>query len=265
MARVAVRIAYDGQAFAGSQRQPDQRTVEGELLRGLAKIGAIASTEQAGFQCASRTDRGVSAAGNVIAFDTAFRLDALLPALGAATEDVWPHALAVVPADFDARHARSRTYSYFLDAPALDEAALRAALARFEGRHDFRSFARVEPGVDPVRRLLRIEVARAAGGFDILVQGESFLWNQVRRMVEAARRVAAGEASVEDLARGLRGERVDLGTAPPQHLVLRDVDHGLAWQRNAAASDAALAALDARLRGLRARARTLERVREGLG
>jgi hypothetical protein len=81
MPRVAVRVAYDGTCFAGSQRQPDQRTVEGELLRGLAKVGALRSAEEARFQCASRTDRGVSAAGNVVAFDTSFRLDALLPAL----------------------------------------------------------------------------------------------------------------------------------------------------------------------------------------
>lgn len=264
MQRVALRIAYDGTRFAGSQRQPDQRTVEGELLRGLAKVGAIEDAERSGFQCASRTDRGVSAAGNVVAFDTAFRADVLLPALGATTEDVWPHGLALVPAAFDARRARSRTYLYALPPEGLDEALLRAAFARFVGEHDFRSFARLEPGVDPVRRILHIEVARGEGALRILVQGESFLWNQVRRIVAAAQAVARGDATLEDVDGGLRGERVDFGTAPPEPLVLMDVDHGLAWQGHAAAREAALRTLGERLAGLDAQRRTLGVLRDSL-
>ncbi len=38
--RLAVKLAYDGPGFMGFQRQPEGRTVEGELLRGLARIGA---------------------------------------------------------------------------------------------------------------------------------------------------------------------------------------------------------------------------------
>lgn len=262
--RVAVRIAYDGSAFAGSQRQPDQRTVEGELLRGLRKIGAVESLEEARFECASRTDRGVSAAGNVVAFDTGFRLDALLPALGASVEDVWPYALAPVSEDFDARRARSRTYLYLLEAEGLDAARVEEALARFVGERDFSSFARLEPGVSPMRRVTRVAVAREGALLAARVEGESFLWNQVRRMVSAARRVAAGEARLEDIERGLAGERVDLGTAPPEGLVLLDVDHGLRWEGHPAAREAALAQLGTRLAAARLRARVLEELRRGL-
>lgn len=253
MPRVAVRIAYDGSAFAGSQRQPDQRTVEGELLRGLAKVGAISDSVAHRFECASRTDAGVSAAGNVVAFHTTFRLDALLPALGAATEDVWPYALAQVPRDFEARRARRRTYCYFLPEEGLDGARLGEALQRFAGEHDFRSFGRIEPGVDPVRRVTRVAVARQGPFWALTVEGESFVWNQVRRMVEAARRVAAGEASLDDIDRGLRGERVELGCARPEGLVLLDVDHGLAWETNKAARDAALRYVGMRIAALDAR------------
>ncbi|HEV8361735.1 MAG TPA: tRNA pseudouridine(38-40) synthase TruA [Candidatus Thermoplasmatota archaeon] len=261
MHRWAVRVAYDGRAFAGSQRQPDVRTVEGELLRGLAKIGA----EPGRFQSASRTDKGVSALGNVVAFDTDFRPDALLPALGAATEDVWPHGLCPVPATFEARHARSRTYLYFLDAPDAEAADLEEALRLFVGTHDVRSFGRVEEGVSPIRTVLAIDVARAGGAFAIRVQGASFLWNQVRRMVEAARRVAEAEAKLDDIRRGLQGERVDLGTAPAENLILLDVDHGLAWQPNAAAREAALDQLSARLAGLERARRVLDALRQGIG
>jgi tRNA pseudouridine38-40 synthase len=264
MPHVALRIAYDGQRFAGSQRQPDQRTVEGEVLRGLAKVGALESAEAGGFQCSSRTDRGVSAAANVVAFDTAFRTDVLLPALGASVEDVWPHALALVPAGWDARHARSRTYAYFLPDAALDAAKVHDALQVFVGQHDFRAFARVEEGVNPVRRVLRCE-ARREGGFVVLtVQGESFLWNQVRRMVAAARQVARGEATLEDLHAGLRGERVDLGTAPAEGLVLMDVDHGLDWTSHPASTEAARRELGQRLAGLERAARVAAALRDAL-
>jgi tRNA pseudouridine38-40 synthase len=261
--RVAVRIAYHGPAFAGSQRQPDQRTVEGELLRALARIGALAAADQGRFQCASRTDRGVSAVGNVVAFDTAFRLEALLPALGAATQDVWPHGWAPVPPDFEARRARRRSYVYLLEAD-VDRRALDEALQRFVGTHDFRNFGRLEPSVDPVRSVHAIRVDERDGAWAIRVEGESFLWNQVRRMVEAARRVAAGEAELADIDRGLKGERVDLGTAPPEPLVLLDVDHGLAWQGHPNAREAALAELGARLAATRREARVLTLLRDSV-
>jgi tRNA pseudouridine38-40 synthase len=263
--RVAVRIAYDGTRFSGSQRQPDVRTVDGELLFALRKVGAAESAEQCRFQSASRTDKGVSAAGNVVAFDTQFRLDALLPALGAAAQDVWPHALAVVPDGFEARRARTRTYVYFLHDPGVDPAALAAALRGFEGTHDFRAFARLEPGVDPVRTVLRTD-ARSEGAWHTLtVHGESFLWNQVRRMVSAAQRVGRGEASPEDIARGLAGAPVDLGVAPAEGLVLQDVDHGLAWTVSAAARDAARRELEARLLGWERSARVMRTLRDALG
>lgn len=264
MPRVAVRVAYDGAAFAGSQRQPDRRTVEGEVLQGLVGMGAIEGAGQAGFQCASRTDKGVSAAGNVVAFDTGFRLDVLLPALGAATEDVWPHALATVPPDFDARRARARRYVYLLPAEGLDAALLDDALQRFVGTHDFRCFARLEPGVEPVRAVTRLAAEPAEGFWAVHVEGESFLWNQVRRMVSAAQRVARGEALLEDIARGLRGERVDLGTAPAEGLVLADVDHGLEWRGHPAAREAALAQVGERLGAAKLRGGVFGELRRSL-
>ena len=264
--RLAVRIAYDGTRFAGSQRQPDQRTVEGELLQGLQRIGAIAGAREAHFQCASRTDRGVSAAGNVVAFDTEFRRDALLPALGAVSDDVWPHALAEVPHAFEARHAKLRRYVYFLpEEPGLDHALLDAALHRFEGTHDFRSFARVEEGTSPIRTVTAARAAWEPGFVAIRVEGPSFLWNQVRRMVEAARRVACGEATLEALQRGLKGEAVDLGCAHPEGLVLWEVDHGLAWEPHATAMEAAATQLGARLAALEREAKVLATLRVGLG
>jgi tRNA U38,U39,U40 pseudouridine synthase TruA len=73
----------------------------------------------------------------------------------------------------------------------------------------------------------RIDVVRRGALLVIDVVGESFLWNQVRRMVAAARRVAEGEVAPDAVARALAGgPRVDLGTAPPEPLLLLDVAYG---------------------------------------
>src|SRR5512137_2965430 len=41
----AVKIAYEGEEFMGSQRQPEERTVEGEVLRTLLKLKAVESAK----------------------------------------------------------------------------------------------------------------------------------------------------------------------------------------------------------------------------
>jgi len=74
--------------------------------------------------------------------------------------------------------------------------------------------------------------ARREGPFVLIdVRGESFLWNQVRRMVEAARRAAAGEIDLATIRETLAAARAaELGTAPPTPLVLMDVEHaGVVW------------------------------------
>src|SRR5213594_4061523 len=68
--RIAMKIAYDGTVFHGQARQPGLRTVEGEVIHALVRAPAIRDVRTARFESASRTDRGVSALGNVVAFDT---------------------------------------------------------------------------------------------------------------------------------------------------------------------------------------------------
>ena len=68
--RWLVRFGYDGRSFAGWARQPGLRTVEGELLRGLVRLGVVPSADAARVAVASRTDRGVSARANAFVLST---------------------------------------------------------------------------------------------------------------------------------------------------------------------------------------------------
>ena len=65
MARYQVKIAYDGSEFFGFQRQGETRTVQLEIENSLRKIGWGGQSIFA----AGRTDTGVHASGQVIAFD----------------------------------------------------------------------------------------------------------------------------------------------------------------------------------------------------
>lgn len=216
-----MKVAYDGTRFHGNQVQPDVRTVHGELVAALAELGQ--PTDR--ILWAGRTDAGVSAAGNVAVLESDLPPESLLPGVTFRMRDAWAWAAAPVGAGFDPRRARRRRYRYHLNTP-LPEAALQAAMTPFVGVHDFTAFCRLEPGVDPTRVVQSITVTRRGAFLVIDVVGHAFLWNQVRRMVEAGRRVAAGELDENAIkAALLRKQPEDFGTAPPEPLVLLDVEY----------------------------------------
>ena len=228
--RVALRIAYDGSRFGAYARDPGVgHSVEGCLVRALRGEGYVDGSLRTG----SRTDRGVSARENVLgaALDRP-HLRGLVPAVCARLPDgLWLTAACEVPDDWNPRFAASRTYEYLAPGHGEDRARMEAACREFVGRHDVRAFARMEEGRDPVREVLRCEVAPDGGDWRFTVQGRSFLWNQVRRTVDAVLRVGRGEVAVQDvktaLATGVRHARFD--RAPAEGLVLASVEHGLAW------------------------------------
>jgi len=127
--RVALELAYLGGGFAGWQRQPGARTVQGDLEAALA---ALYRTPVA-VVGAGRTDAGVHAAGQVAHFDPPFAIppSGIRSALNAAlASDVRVLRARAVPAAFHARRgAAGKRYRYRLSwgAPLLPWEALRRA------------------------------------------------------------------------------------------------------------------------------------------
>ncbi|WP_048148239.1 tRNA pseudouridine(38-40) synthase TruA [Palaeococcus ferrophilus] len=225
MERVALKVAYDGSAFYGFQRQPGLRTVEGEILRALTRVGIIEDAKSANFRGASRTDRGVSALGNVVAFDTE-RPELTLPRiLNHHLRDVWVVGRAVVPPEFNPRYAsRGKTYRYYV-AGEVDMAALRECASLFVGRHDFSNFARLEKHKNPVRTIKSIEVLQEGPVTVLEFRGESFLWEMVRRITTALLLCSRGELSTGEVRAMLNREvEKKLPPAPPENLVLWEVE-----------------------------------------
>jgi len=218
--RVALRFGYDGHYFHGYARQPNVHTVEGEILKALDRIEA----RRIRFRSASRTDKGVSAISNVVAFDTNFRPEELPGALNAHLQHIFVHGWSQVDLEFDPRKARQRWYRYHLfgehDVDALGDVA-----GIFMGKHDFSSFARVEEGKNPVRSIDSIEI-RAENDMALIdIRAQSFLWQMVRRMVGAMLSVESGERATEDVKRALEGEKAVFGVASPEPLFLMSVDY----------------------------------------
>lgn len=225
--RLALKIAYDGRAFYGHQRQPDARTVEGECLSSLRAAKILRNPGDAFFRSASRTDRGVSAVGNVIAFNTTFEPDAAVGAFNDRVRDVWAWAVAVVPDGFHPRHAVERWYRYHLFEP-LPISALREAAGAFVGEHDFRWFTSdPSPGRLSIRQ---IEVSREEDLTCVDVRAPGFRRAMVRRIVAALVAHARGEADLDAIRAALQGHRHDFGAARPEPLFLMDVSYGFPFR-----------------------------------
>ncbi|MEJ7748932.1 MAG: tRNA pseudouridine synthase A, partial [Candidatus Limnocylindrales bacterium] len=111
--RFRARVEYDGTDFAGFQVNPGRRTVQGVLEDALARLGNGADRRVDG---AGRTDAGVHATGQVIAFSYDGRLDAA--ELGRALDALLPADVSIrglrrAPAGFNPRYAaRYREYRY---------------------------------------------------------------------------------------------------------------------------------------------------------
>jgi len=227
---VAVRFAYDGAAFASYARNPDAASVEAALISTLGKEGLV----EGSFRSGSRTDAGVSALGNVCAATlNRPHLRGLVPSLQRHLPGgLWVTGAAQVPAAWNPRHATSRTYRLLHADGGEDLARMRQTAAAFVGTHDVRAFAKTEAGRSPERTVLAFAVASTAAGWSFRVRGQSFLWNQVRRMVGAILAVGRGEADVADIKASLASGKPHprFGLAPAEGLLLERVAYrGLRW------------------------------------
>ncbi len=224
--RVALKIAYDGRDFHGHQRQPVDRTVEGECLLALRSARIISDPHSAFFRSASRTDAGVSAIGNVIAFRSDLPPRAVVGAFNDRARGVWAWAMAEVPESFHPRHAKERWYRYHLF-EGLSAAAVRRAGALFVGEHDFGSFTS-EPPAGPFA-IRRVDVSRREGMTVVDVRARSFRRGMVRRIVAAMVGCARGDVTAAEIRAALEGTHRDFGSVPPEPLFLMDVDYGFSF------------------------------------
>jgi len=258
----AFRLAYDGRPFYGFQRQPTVPTVEGALFDALRALSILPpdADKPTGYAAAGRTDAGVSAVAQTVAFEcpewlSPRALNSELP----ATIRAW--ASADVDGDFHATHdAARREYVYQLyaprdvgdDGPSADDRTLdtrtldgrptidddRAADAvdALSGQHDFHNLTPDETGTE---RDIAASIDRDGDVLVLTVTAGGFPRHFVRRFVAVVQAVASGSKSLAWIESLLGDEPVDPRpqTASPEPLVLSRVEYpGVDFERDSRAA-----------------------------
>lgn len=214
--RVALKIAYVGTGYHGSQVQPDVATIEGELFKALIGLEIIDDPKSARFSSSGRTDAGVHAREQVVAFDTE-KPNLAIPRVinSKLPNSIWAWACAEVPDDFDPRrNALNRKYRYVMSGEQYDISKIRAASKILVGKHDFANFCTSVEGKSTVRNVERVDV-RVSGTLTMIdIQANSFLWNMVRKIVAALTMVGSGVRDEEWLEHMLEPDSYEEGLEP---------------------------------------------------
>lgn len=218
MYKLKCTIKYDGSDFSGYQRQPNIRTVQGEIERALKYIsrGETIETHSSG-----RTDAGVHAIGQVFHFET----DLQIPLKqwqfifnNALPDDIYLVDVEEVSPDFHARYyAKAKEYRYYiLNDPTpdvfkrnffhqytrkLDREAMQRACAYFVGEHDFTTFSSAKSTVrgSKVRCLKSLEFKETGNQIELIFKGNGFLYHMVRIIAGVILDIGRGKYKPEDI------------------------------------------------------------------
>ncbi|CAG0882174.1 unnamed protein product [Darwinula stevensoni] len=252
--KMALLLSYCGNGYFGMQRNPGMATIEEDLLTSLLKAGCITdevfvSPQTGQFQRAARTDKGVSAARQVVSIkmvveeDTLERMNALLPA------QIQVQAIKRVTRGFNPKtKCCARTYSYLLPTFAFAPpdvlttetyritsdifAGVNELIKSFEGTHNFHNYtARRKADDSSAQRYimsLKMNPPFERDGYEwseITVKGQSFMLHQIRKMVGLTIAIMRGLASRETLKKTFGKKRIDIPIAPSLGLVLEKVHY----------------------------------------
>ncbi|XP_043853509.1 LOW QUALITY PROTEIN: tRNA pseudouridine(38/39) synthase [Dromiciops gliroides] len=221
---VALRIAYLGWGYQGFASQENtNNTIEEKLFEALTKTRLVESRQTSNYHRCGRTDKGVSAFGQVISLNLRSQLpgsktpedESLKDSINDSVEEIrYTHILnRVLPPDirvlawapvepsFSARFScLERTYRYFFPCADLDIEAMNNAAQKYVGTHDFRNLCKMDVanGVINFQRTIlsaKVQLVALQGPGEKLqhqqpfqlcqfeVTGQAFLYHQVRCMM----------------------------------------------------------------------------------
>ena len=216
---IALKVAYDGTAYHGFQRQsPPVVAVQNVLERKLAVIFGD-TIEMA---ASGRTDAGVHAYGQVVNFFTNGSIP--IDKVPMAANSLLPDDIVVKEAweadfDFSARHsAKAKTYIYriqqgttpdpltaryaWYERRPLNVELMQQALDMLKGEHDFSAF-RAAGGapMSPVRTIYEAKVEAKPGDMlEFTIYGNGFLYHMVRNIIGTVANVGLGRISLQRFA-----------------------------------------------------------------
>ncbi|KAM9734540.1 pseudouridylate synthase 1 homolog isoform 2-T2 [Menidia menidia] len=255
--KVVLLLAYSGKGYYGMQRNPGNsqfRTIEDDLVTALIKSGCIPENhgddmKKMSFQRCARTDKGVSAAGQVVSLKLWLIEDIIEKINQHLPSQIRVLGFKRVTQGFNSKNnCDARTYSYMLPTVAFSEkeydarniAAFRLdpeTLQRvnrlfsfYKGTHNFHNFTSQKAPNDPSARRYITEMScgepfiRDEHEFAVItVRGQSFMLHQIRKMIGLVIAVIKGYAKEQVIERTWGLEKVDVPKAPGLGLILERV------------------------------------------
>ncbi|XP_004925769.2 pseudouridylate synthase 1 homolog isoform X2 [Bombyx mori] len=253
--KMAMLLGYSGVEYYGMQRNPGVQTIEEELLKALLDAKYITqedfeNAQNAQFQRSSRTDKGVSAAEQVVSLKLPLEVNVeeinkRLP------ETIKVFAVKRVTNRFNSKSkCNARSYSYTLPTyvfepslvthekrkayriPAEKIEKLNSILGVYKGTKSYHNFTEKKHHQDPSssRYMMSFSVEKVFVYSDmefavLIVKGQSFMLHQIRKMVGLAIAIMRGHADSSILEKAFGKDKVMIPTAPGLGLVLNKVHY----------------------------------------
>ena len=243
--RYFITFSYDGSKYNGYQKQPNTKTIQGELEEALKKINA---NKPVSVSASGRTDAGVHAYNQCAHFDletsiTCVKLKQALNSL--INNDIYVKNVYEAENDFHARfNVKAKEYVYKINMGVynpiekdyvyqynkkLDIPEMERALKYLEGTHDFRSFVKIdEEKENYIRTIVQTFLMRDIKNVNLItisILGTGFMRYMVRNIVGLLIEIGEGKYKSEDIIPILKKkDRTQAGIcAPACGLYLKDV------------------------------------------
>ncbi len=174
-----IKYGYEGPSFTGFQRGNGTGSIEDSIIKILKKYKISDNIESA-----ARTDRYVSARGNVMLVDTEMQIGDVMGILNARIPHMFFYSYSPLDSYLNPRHNSMKQYSYIVT-DKIDIGSLMETLNEFVGQHDFANFCRVDRR-NTIRTINSIDYSSYGEFYIINIYGKSFVWHQIRGMMAFA-------------------------------------------------------------------------------
>lgn len=233
MRNIKLTLEYDGSRYNGWQRlgkDDNSGTIENKLLEVIKKM----SGENAELFCASRTETGVHAHGQVVNFKTTSPLK--LYEIKNYFNRYLPMDIAVIDIEEKPEHfhaslnVKSVTYLYRIaigDVPSVFERKymyysfkkpdidkMTIASEALLGRHDFKCFSTVKKSKSTVKEISSIDIYGDENEIQITITANQFLHNMARMIIGTLLDIGLSNRPLSDMEKILLGDENIKASAP---------------------------------------------------
>lgn len=197
--RYFIKFSYDGSSFNGFQKQPNKKTIQGEIEQTLQKI----NQKEVNIHASGRTDKGVHALEQCAHFDLDKKINKynLQKYLNNNLDgEIYIKTLEEITNNFHARYnVKRKIYSYYINTGTysptnrnyiyqlcknLNINRIKKATKYLIGKHDFRSFCTDEKNKENcIRTIKSIKVKQTKDIVKITFEADGFLRKMIRNII----------------------------------------------------------------------------------